>query len=198
MEKNKTVDEYIKKRKDWFTELIFLRKIILSTELQETIKWGAPVYTINGKNVVGIAAFKSYVSLWFFQGALLKDKKKKLVNAQEGVTKALRHWKFNSKKEIDKKLVKEYLLEAIENQKKGKQIKPAAKKPLKIPKELNSAFTKNKKLKNCFGELTPYKQREYAEYISEAKREETKMTRLKKIIPMILEKKGLNDKYKNC
>lgn len=198
MKKNKTVDEYINKRKFWLTELNFLRKIILSTELQETIKWGAPVYTINGKNIVGIAAFKSYVSLWFFQGALLKDKKKKLVSAQEGVTKTLRHWKFNSKKEIDEKLVKEYLLEAIDNQKKGKQIKPTVKKPIEIPLELKSAFVKNKKLKNCFGELAPYKQREYAEYISEVKREETKMTRLKKIIPMILEMRGLNDKYKNC
>jgi uncharacterized protein YdeI (YjbR/CyaY-like superfamily) len=46
--------------------------------------------------------------------------------------------------------------------------------------------------------MTPGKQREYCEYISEAKRDATKLKRLEKIIPMIIEGVGLNDKYKNC
>ena len=56
--------------------LIVLREIIRSTELIETLKWGGPVYTLGGKNVVGIGSFKSYVGLWFFQGAFLKDEEK--------------------------------------------------------------------------------------------------------------------------
>ena len=52
--------------------------------LEENVKWGTPVYSLNGKNVVGITAFKSYVGLWFFQGIFLKDPFKYLVNAQEG------------------------------------------------------------------------------------------------------------------
>ena len=90
MQRHKTVDQYISKKRDHKKELTKLRKIIKTTELVETKKWGAPVYTIDGKNIVGIAAFKSYVGLWFFQGTMLKDKKKKLINAQEGITKALR------------------------------------------------------------------------------------------------------------
>jgi uncharacterized protein YdeI (YjbR/CyaY-like superfamily) len=46
--------------------------------------------------------------------------------------------------------------------------------------------------------LTPGKQREYAEYITEAKKDETKLKRIEKIIPMIKAGIGLNDKYKNC
>jgi len=69
--------------------------------MTETIKWSAPVYTFEGKNLVGLGAFKSYVGLWFFQGSLLNDKKKKLINAQEGKIKALRQWRFNSVKEIE-------------------------------------------------------------------------------------------------
>jgi uncharacterized protein YdeI (YjbR/CyaY-like superfamily) len=68
--------------------------------MTETVKWGVPVYTIEGKNIVGIAGFKAYVGLWFFQGAMLKDKKKKLINAQDGKTKALRQCRLNSVKEI--------------------------------------------------------------------------------------------------
>ena len=198
MKKNKTVDEYFSKNTIWKNELTRLRKIINSTEMEETLKWGAPVYTVNDKNVVGIGAFKNYVGLWFFQGALLKDKNKKLVNAQEGVTKALRQWRFDSVKNIDDKLIKNYLLEAIENQKKGKSIKPSRNKPLNIPAELVNEFKKNKKLKSSFEDLSLSKQRDYCQHISSAKREETKLKRLEKIIPMILDKKGLYDKYKNC
>lgn len=189
------VDEYISKNESWRDALNKLRQIILSTQLQETIKWGAPVYTFEGKNIVGLGAFKSYVGIWFFQGALLSDKHKKLVNAQEGKTKALRQWRFNSVEEIDDAAILEYLHEAIQNQKAGREIKPS-KKPLIIPVELHKAFDDNPKLKISFGKLGLSRQREFAEYIMEAKREETRMKRLYKVIPLILEQKGLNDRYR--
>jgi len=198
LKRYKTPEEYIANNKDWQQSLILLRDILLSTQMTETIKWGVPVYTFEGKNIVGTAAFKSYVGLWFFQGALLKDKKKKLINAQEGKTKALRQWRFNSVKEIEaeSETIKLYLEEAILNQKQGKEIKPERKKPIEIPKELNDFFKKDKKVKESFNSLSLSKQREYAEYISEAKRDETKHKHLFKIVPLILKGKGLNDKYR--
>jgi uncharacterized protein YdeI (YjbR/CyaY-like superfamily) len=196
MKRYKTVDDYISSSKEWNSELKKLRKIILKSELKEDVKWGAPVYTFGNKNIVGIGAFKSYVGLWFFQGALLKDKYKKLVSAQEGVTKALRQWRFDSIDDIDEKLILQYIKEAIKNQKAGKEIKPAKKSAIKVPKELTDKFKKNQKLKKNFDELTPFKQREYCDYIDEAKREETKKSRLEKIVPMILKGVGLHDKYR--
>ena len=183
---------------EWQPELIKLREIIQSTELIETVKWGAPVYTVGGKNVVGLGAFKSYVGVWFFQGALLADQAGKLMNAQEGKTKAMRQWRFYSLEEIDENLVKVYLEEAIQNQRQGKGVKPVKNKPLVIPDELKEAFTTNPALQENFSQLTLSKQREYTDHINEAKREETKQKRLEKIIPMILERKGLHDKYRNC
>jgi uncharacterized protein YdeI (YjbR/CyaY-like superfamily) len=196
MKRYKTVDEYISSGKQWNNALKKLRNIILRTELKENVKWGAPVYTIDNKNVVGLGAFKSYVGLWFFRGALLKDKRKKLVSAQEGVTKALRQWRFNSADEIDEKLILEYLKEAIKNQKEGKEIKPSKKYAIKVPKELTVLFKKNQKFKECFDQLTPLKQREYCDYIAEAKREATKISRIEKMIPMIQKGVGLDDKYR--
>ena len=67
-----------------------------------------------------------------------------------------------------------------------------------IPKLLKDAFKINPKTKEAFGALTPYKQRDYIEYISTAKQEKTKLDRLGKIIPMINAGIGLNDKYRNC
>ena len=196
MKKNKTVDEFIESEKRWRDELKTLREIINETELVETLKWGTPVYMVNGKNVVGIGSFKSYFGLWFFQGVFLKDKADKLMNAQEDITKGLRQWRFDSIENIDKNLVLQYLEEAIENQKRGKEIKPVKKKPMKIPSELATKFNENPKVKKSFDKFTLSKQREFAEYISQAKREDTKRTRLEKIVPMILENVGLNDKYK--
>ena len=85
---------------NWAEELNCLREIIAQTELKETTKWGGPVFVLNNKNVLGIDGFKNYFTIWFYNGVFLNDPKKVLVNAQEGVTKALRQWRFNSKKEI--------------------------------------------------------------------------------------------------
>ena len=61
-----------------------------------------------------------------------------------------------------------------------------------------NVLSKNNELKQAFEKLSASCKREYCEHISEAKREATKTKRLEKIIPMILEQKGLHDKYKNC
>jgi uncharacterized protein YdeI (YjbR/CyaY-like superfamily) len=196
MKRNTTVDEFISSSKEWNIELKKLRKIILKSDLEEAVKWGAPVYTYDNKNIGGIGAFKSYVGLWFFQGALLRNKNKKLVSAQEGVTKALRQWRFTSIDDIDEKLILEYIKEAIKNQKSGKEIKQSKKSPIKVPKELADMLKRNQKLKKNFDQLTAFKQREYFNYIVEAKREETKFSRLGKIVPMILKGVGLHDRYR--
>lgn len=196
MQKNKSVEEFISKNKEWKEALEILRSIMLTTEMKETIKWGVPVYTINDKNVIGIGAFKSYVGIWFYQGVFLEDKAKKLLNAQEGKTKGLRQWRFNSTDDIDKKLILQYVTEAIRNQKDGKEIKPERSKTIEIPSELLTALNANDNLKKSFEQLTPFKQREYSEYIATAKREATRISRLEKINPMILDGIGLNDKYR--
>jgi uncharacterized protein YdeI (YjbR/CyaY-like superfamily) len=192
----KTVDEYILNVKEGSGILIVLRELIGLTELKETVKWGIPVYTINDKNVLGIAAFKTYVGLWFYNGSFLKDDAGVLVNASEGVTKAMRQWRFTSVEEIDDKLVLKYVNEAIENQKQGKELKPERNKPIIIPDELQIEFAEDKELENCFNRFTPGKQREFVNYISEAKTTETRKVRVQKVIPLILENIGLNDKYR--
>ncbi|WP_232217173.1 YdeI/OmpD-associated family protein [Winogradskyella sp. J14-2] len=176
-----------------------IRDIINSTELEETLKWSAPTYTLNGKNVVGLGAFKNHFGIWFFQGVFLKDEAKLLINAQENKTKALRQMRFESKADINKSAVLKYVKEAIENQRLGKEIKPQRNtKAVIIPTELERIFSTNQKLEAAFKLLTSGKQRAYCDYISEAKRDATKQSRIEKITPMILKGVGLYDKYKNC
>ena len=198
VQRHKTVDDYVESCEHWQPELIRLRKILNATGLQETVKWGAPCYTSGGKNIVGIGAFKSYVGLWFFQGALLSDPGKELVNAQKGKTKAMRQWRFHSAKDIRANSIKAYVAEAIELAASGKQIKAERNKPVVIPSELKAALAADKAVAGAFDGLTPGKRREYAEYIADAKRAATKAKRIEKILPMIADGQGLNDKYRSC
>ncbi|MDD3876159.1 MAG: YdeI/OmpD-associated family protein [Bacteroidales bacterium] len=180
----------------WSKELDLLASIILKAPLEKTIKWGAEVFTYNGKNVLSYGGFKHYFALWFYNGVFLTDKHKVLVNAQEGITKSLRQWRFYSIAEIDERLIFEYINEAIEIEKKGLKIKPERNKPVDIPELLADALTHKDDFQYAFNKLTLGKQKEYIEYLNEAKQEATKLKRLEKIKPMILKGIGLNDKYK--
>lgn len=179
-------------------EISTLRHLILKTGLTETVKWKGPVYVHNGQNVVGIAAFKEHFGLWFFQGALLKDPLRVLVNAQAGKTHAMRQWRMNAKADIQPRHVMSYLHEAITNAQKGKRIAPrkATKSPPPLPDTLKTALEKSTRLRTAFEKLTPGKQKEYAEYIATAKQTATQLSRITRIRPMILAGAGLNDRYK--
>lgn len=199
MKKIFSVEEYIEEHQNFREALTILRDIINTTEVEETIKWSAPIYAVNGKNILGLGAFKKHFGIWFFNGVFLKDEHNLLVNAQENKIKALRQMRFESIKDINKNIVLLYVKEAIENQKLGKEIKPDRKKKKTIiPDELKTVLDSKNELKLAFNNLSPYKQREYCEYIDTAKRAATKQTRLEKITPIILKGMGLHDKYKNC
>jgi len=196
MELSKSVAEYIDNQVKWKNALSLLRSMILETELVETVKWGAPVYALDGKNVVGLSAFKGYVGLWFFQGVFLKDKKKRLVNAQEGTTKAMRQMRFDSIEDIDILVVKAYVNEAIANQRAGKNVKIQRTTSFEMPVELDSALKADSALYTKYQELTYGRQKEFALYIHEAKQESTRLKRLEKVLPMIIAGIGLHDKYR--
>jgi uncharacterized protein YdeI (YjbR/CyaY-like superfamily) len=198
MTDSEKVTAYIAKHSKWSDQLVELREAFISTKLKEEVKWGSPTYTLNGKLIAGIAAFKNHYALWFHQGVFLKDTHKKLVNAQEGITKALRQWRFEEGDKVESTLVVQYIQEAVENSLAGKEIKTQRKKGVLIPPFLKKALEADAKMQAAFNALTPGKQREFAGYIGEAKRNETKISRLEKITPMILEGNGLHDKYKNC
>ena len=179
----------------WSEELEILKSIINKTQLVETEKCGAHIYTHINNNIIGIGCFKNYFVIWFFNGVFLKDEKKLLINANEENTKGLRQMRFQSIEEINEKIILEYVNEAIANEEKGLKIKPESKKNISC-KLLENELKSDLDLRKAFNSFTPYKQREFMEYINEAKQEKTKISRLEKIKPMILSNIGLNDKYR--
>jgi len=126
----------------------------------------------------------------------LEDKENFLINASEGKTKALRQWRFTDVNEMDRAKIEAYIQESIQTIDDGKEIKPAKTKTIPPSGLLLEALHSDEAFHDHFKALTPGKQKEYIQYIDEAKQEKTKLSRLEKIRPMIIANKGLNDKYK--
>src|SRR3954469_17275578 len=98
---NPSVDGYIRKSKDWQTELQALRTIILDSLLTEEVKWRVPCYTFQGSNVVMLGRFKESCVLSFVKGALLKDAKGILTKPGEN-TQSARVIRFTNVPDIEK------------------------------------------------------------------------------------------------
>lgn len=180
----------------WTDAEEFMQQLIVKTNLDKAVKWGMEVYTFNNKNVIGWGGFKNFFSLWFYNGVFLSDPENVLVNASDGKTKFMRQWRFTNVDDMDEKKILAYINESIQTIKEGKEIKPNAfeeKKPEGIFKDF---LEENTDVKKAFEKLTKGKQKEYVVYIDEAKQEKTKTARLEKIKELILQNKGLNDKYK--
>src|SRR6478736_9507949 len=112
---NPKVDWYFEKEKKWSVEIKKLRTIALGCDLVEELKWGCPCYTFQKSNIVLIHVFKEYCAYLFFKGALLKDKKKILIQQTENV-QAARQIRFTNVQQITKleKTLKAYIYEAVQ------------------------------------------------------------------------------------
>lgn len=176
-------------REKWQAEIAELQRILSGFDLREECKWGKPCYTLEGKNVVIVQGFKEYCALGFFQGALLKDPEKLLV--QLGQIQAARVMKFTSAGEIATKAatIKAYLSEAMAAAKAG--IKVQTKPPeLPVPEELKEKFRKDPRFKRAFEALTPGRQRGYLYHFAGAKQSGTRAARIEKAMPAIFEGRG--------
>jgi uncharacterized protein YdeI (YjbR/CyaY-like superfamily) len=174
----------------WVVEIAEMRCLLAGCAMQEERKWGKPTYTVDGKNVVIIQGFKEYFALGFFQGALLKDPKKVLV--QLGQVQAGRVMKFTSAKDIKAKAatIKAYIREAIAVEKAGLRVKPRKTSDFPVPKELSERFRIDPRFKRAFEALTPGRQRSYLYHFGAAKQSATRAARIEKARPAIFEGRG--------
>ena len=176
-------------RERWHAEIAELQKILSGFDVSEERKWGKPCYTLDGQNVVIIQGFKDYCALGFFQGALLKDPKKLLV--QLGQVQAARVMKFTSAEEIAAKAstIKAYLREAMAAAKAGRKVETKPRE-IPLPEELKAKFRSDPRFKRAFEALTPGRQRGYLFHFNGAKQSATRTARIEKARPAIFEGRG--------
>jgi uncharacterized protein YdeI (YjbR/CyaY-like superfamily) len=181
-------------REQWKAEIVAMRRVLASLPMKEERKWGKPTYTVNGKNIVIMGGFKEYFALGFFQGALLLDPKKVLV--QLGQVQAGRVMKFTSAKEITAKAatIKAYVRQAIAVEKAGLRMKPKRTSDLPVPEELTERFRKDPRFRRAFEALTPGRQRGYLYHFAAAKQSATRTARIEKARPAIFEGRGFQER----
>jgi uncharacterized protein YdeI (YjbR/CyaY-like superfamily) len=189
-----SADALFENATQWKAEMLLLRKIVQETELVEEVKWYQPCYTCNGKNVLIISCFKEHCILSFIKGVLINDVAGILVTPGEN-SQSVRFAKFTNATEIKKatKIIKQYVLEAIANEKANKKVALKKVEDYHIPEEFKQALAKDKTLKKAFETLTAGRQRFYLMHFSAAKQAATRIARIEKYIPKILDGKGFND-----
>jgi len=177
-------------RDRWKAEIAAMRRVLAGFPMKEECKWGKPTYTVDGKNIVIMQGFKEYFALGFFQGALLKDPRKVLV--QLGQVHAGRVMKFTTAKEITTKAatIKAYVREAIAVEKAGLRMKPKTTSDYPVPEELSDRFRRDQRFKRAFEALTPGRQRSYLYHFAAAKQSATRTARIEKAMPAIFEGRG--------
>ena len=177
-------------RKRWEAEIAEMRRVLAGFAMKEERKWGKPTYTVDGKNVVILQGFKEYFALGFFQGALLKDPKKVLV--QLGQVQAGRVMKFSSAEEIATKAatIKAYVREAIAVAKAGLRIERKKTSDFPVPEELKDRFRTDPRFERAFEALTPGRQRSYLYHFGAAKQSATRVARIEKARPAIFAGRG--------
>ena len=136
-------------RERWEAEIGEMRRVLAGFAMKEECKWGKPTYTLDGKNIVIMQGFKEYFGLGFFQGALLKDPQKVLV--QLGQVQAGRVMKFTSVKDILAKAatIKAYVREAIAVERAGLRVEKKQTSDFPVPKELAERFRKDPRFKRA-------------------------------------------------
>jgi uncharacterized protein YdeI (YjbR/CyaY-like superfamily) len=169
-------------------------------DADETIKWGMPSFEYKGP-FCSMAAFKQHCVFGFWKAALLEE-------SQDGSTAAAMNWGAHGRDPIPARITSKAdlpsdaaILRLIRRAAKlnddgikvPKQSKP--RKPLPMPREFAAALAKSKPASKVFAAFSPSAQREYIEWISEAKRDDTRDKRIATAIEWIAEGKQRNWKY---
>lgn len=191
---NSAVDWFFNEETQWQAGFRALRDIILEVDLEETLKWGVPCYTLNGKNVVLIHGFKTYFAILFMKGALLADPEGILIQQTENVQSS-RQIRFESLEEVllRKETIINYVKEAVQLEQAGKKVELKTVREYPVPEELNEKFEELPELKEAFEKLSGGRQRAYLLHFASAKQRKTRMSRIEKYMPQILDGKGMDD-----
>lgn len=188
------VEAFFARASEWQEELLALRAILLDCPVKEEFKWRSPCYTFKGGNLATLWGLKENCALAFFKGVLLKDEKEILVAPGEN-SRSMRLVKFTSVSDIAEMdaILKDYIHEAVEVEKSGLKV-DFRKDDLVFPEELTAKLGEAPDLKAAFEALTPGRQRGYVLHFSQPKQSKTRISRIEKCVPRILEGKGLHDR----
>lgn len=198
--KIKEIDRYISKSAEFAKPILnHLRKLIHKAcpEVEEKMKWGFPHFDYKGM-MCSMAAFKHHCTFTFYKAPLMKDKKL-MVNAKSET--AMGHFgRITSLKSLPPdKVLMAYIKEAKKlndaRLKLPRKSNDTKKKEIIIPDYFLKQLKKNKSAQTSFFAMSPSHKKEYIEWITEAKTEETRNRRMANAIEWLSEGRARNWRY---
>jgi uncharacterized protein YdeI (YjbR/CyaY-like superfamily) len=193
--KDPRVAEYIEGMRAWRPEFEALRPTLLRAGLDEELKWRKPCYTHGGSNVVIFQPFKDLCALLFFKGALLEDPDGALKEQGENTRSALR-LEFRSVSEVTtaKRTIAALARDAIRVEQAGLSVaKRAPDDDGPYPEELYALLDADPALRDAWECLTPGRRRGWLLHFNGAKQSKTRVARIERATPLILEGFGTHD-----
>ena len=198
--KDPRIDAYIAQAAPFARPILkHLRMIVHAgcPELEETMKWSMPHFDYKGM-MCGMAAFKAHAVFGFWKSSLIfnpDSKKESEAMGQFGCIRALSDLP-------SEKILRAYVRKAVAlNDADVKVPKSPPKKkspPLETPSYLTEALRNNQKARATFDKLTSSGRKEYVQWLTEAKREETREKRLATALEWLADGKARNWKYQAC
>ena len=198
--KNPRIDLYISKSAEFAKPILMhLRELVhvACPEVEEKIKWSFASFDYKGP-MCTMAAFKHHCAFGFWKASLMKDKT--LTKNAESESAMGHYGKITSLKDLpsDKKIIA-HIKEAMMLNEEGVKLPPKKaakeKKEIMVPDYFLKQLKKNKKAFTTFDAFSPSHKREYVEWITEAKTEETKNRRMETAIEWLSQGKPRNWKY---
>ncbi len=194
------IDAYIAKSAEFARPILErLRAIVHEAcpDVEETIKWGAPNFMYAGGIVCMMAAFKQHASFGFWKEALVVGEDAER-NGMGSIGKLTSIKDLPPKKQLLAWIHKAMELNAQGVKTPGVRKTSKPKPPPIVPPELVAALKMNRRAKATWDAFAPSHKREYIEWITGAKREETRQKRLLQAMEWMAQGKSRNWKYTNC
>lgn len=190
------IDAYIERAAPFAQPILAqLRSVVHAgcPDVEETIKWGMPHFMHGGRLFAGMAAFKAHCTFGFWHGRQAADQGKD-DEAMGQFGRIARLADLPGKRELTR-IVREAVALADSGVKAPRAPKHAARPLLDVPDDLRKALARNAPARRAFDGFSPSHQREYVEWLVEAKRDETRARRLAQTLEWLAAGKTRHWKY---
>jgi uncharacterized protein YdeI (YjbR/CyaY-like superfamily) len=164
-------------------------------EVEETLKWSMPSFTYKGQILAGMAAFKEHATFGFWRS-------KEVTGTEQAESAMGQFGRLTSIADLPDDTALEAMVRKaaalIDSGTKAPRPLKHPKPPLAIPDDLRAALAANPGAQAAYDGFPPGQQREYLEWVTEARRPETRAKRVAQAVEWMAEGKRRNWKYESC
>jgi uncharacterized protein YdeI (YjbR/CyaY-like superfamily) len=203
--RNPAVDDYIAKSAEFARPILkHVRKLVHKgcPKIEETIKWGVPAFEREGI-VAMMAAFKQHVAFGFWSERLIREKlgadAEHVFPKDAKLGMGGRRYRSRDELPADAMILRAVKLAVVLNEAGVRPARVRSKKaPPRTPPDLAAALRKNAKARAFYATLTPGRQREYVDWLTEAKQAATRGRRLAQAVEWLAAGRQRYWKYQDC